>query len=342
MSVDIVRAFRLAKAGVERLPGPVTRALFDAVADGAWAARVGGVRQLEANLARLRPDLSPAALRRASRANMRAYMRYYREAFELPQASVAQLGARVHVVGDAALRAELAAGRSVVVALSHSGNWDLAGAWAEKYLGHVVTVAEHLQPEELFQGFLDFRTGLGMTIIPLEKGGSVFRELVRHVRTSASIVPLLADRDLSRTGVEVDLGGHRARVAPGPAALALATSRPLHAAMIRHERLSGARRRAAGGPWGIVIEFSERLDRPGDSVEQLSQRWVDWVAGRNRRHPEAWHMLQKVFVEDLDPERLARSRARAPEPSAATPDGAVPGEAPAGSLSEASDAPGRA
>jgi KDO2-lipid IV(A) lauroyltransferase len=27
-------------------------------------------------------------------------------------------------------------------------------------------------------------------------------------------------------------------------------------------------------------------------------------------HPEDWHMLQKVFVSDLDPERLARSRAR--------------------------------
>ena len=29
-----------------------------------------------------------------------------------------------------------------------------------------------------------------------------------------------------------------------------------------------------------------------------------------REHPEDWHMLQKVFVNDLDPERLARSRAR--------------------------------
>ena len=30
-----------------------------------------------------------------------------------------------------------------------------------------------------------------------------------------------------------------------------------------------------------------------------------------REHPEDWHMLQKVFVNDLDPDRLARSRARA-------------------------------
>jgi KDO2-lipid IV(A) lauroyltransferase len=29
-----------------------------------------------------------------------------------------------------------------------------------------------------------------------------------------------------------------------------------------------------------------------------------------REHLEDWHMLQKLFVADLDPERLAKSRAR--------------------------------
>jgi KDO2-lipid IV(A) lauroyltransferase len=321
--LDIARVFRLAQRGVEHLPEPVARALFAAAADGAWLARGGGVRQLEANLARLRPDLSARAVRRVSRANMRGYLRYYREAFQLPRLSRAQIEARVRVIGDGALRAELAAGLSVQLALSHSGNWDLAGAWGTRELAHVVTVAEHLEPEEVFEGFLRFRTGLGMTIIPLEKGGNVFRQLLRRSRSGAHVVPLLADRDLSHTGVEVDLAGHRARVAPGPAALSKAAGQPLHAVMIRHERLRGARRRAAGGPWGIVVEFGPRLDRPGEqaSVEELTQRWVDWIAVRLRRHPEAWHMLQKVFLEDLDADRLARSAQRARQAA---------GDAPAG------------
>lgn len=316
MSLDVVRVFRAAQWGVTHLPEPLVRAIFTVAADCAWLARGGGVRQLEANLARLRPDLTSRSLRRVSRENMRAYMRYYREAFQLPAATVEQLGARVRAVGDAPLRAEFEAGRSIVAALSHSGNWDLAGAWAEKHLAHVVTVAEHLEPEELFQGFLDFRTGLGMTIIPLEKGTSVFRQLIRHTRGGANIVPLLADRDLSSTGVDVSVSGHLARVARGPVALSLATGRALHGTMIRHERLTGARRRAAGTPWGIVIEFSDRIDSGTgeESVEELSARWVDWIAGRLRAHPEQWHMLQKVFVADLDPERLARARA-AGEPS---------------------------
>ncbi|KAE8762826.1 phosphatidylinositol mannoside acyltransferase [Georgenia thermotolerans] len=323
MSIDIARVFRLAQRGVEHLPEPVARAAFTAVADGAWLARGGGVRQLETNLARLRPDLSHRAVRRLSRENMRGYLRYYREAFQLPRLSRDRIEARVRVIGDAAIRAELAAGRSVQCALSHSGNWDLAGAWGTGELGHVLTVAEHLEPEEVFQGFLRFRTGLGMTIIPLEKGRNVFRELLRLSRTGAYLVPLLADRDLSHTGVEVDLAGHRARVAPGPAALSLATGQPLHAVMIRHERLHGARRRAAGGPWGIVVEFSPRLDRPGEqlTVAELTQRWVDWVGARLRRHPEAWHMLQKVFLADLDADRLARSAARARQAAGESPAG---------------------
>jgi phosphatidylinositol dimannoside acyltransferase len=314
--LDVVKVFSLARAGVEHLPEPVARALFTAAADLAWALRLGGTTQLERNLQRVRPGLDRRALRRLSRDGLRAYLRYYCEAFQLPRLTEDQVRARVRVVGDAAVRETLAEGRSVVCALGHVGNWDLAGAWGTKNLAPVVTVAEHLEPEEIFQGFLDFRTGLGMTIIPFEKNGGVFRQLIRHARTSASMIPLLADRDLTATGVEVDLFGHRARVAPGPAALALATGLPLHPTMIRHERLSGPRRAAAASRWGIVIEFLPPVDLPADDggapdVATLTQRWVDALAARIREHPADWHMLQRVFLADLDPARLARAAASA-------------------------------
>lgn len=328
MRLDVVRLFVLADAGVRALPEPVARAAFDLVAIGAWAARVGGVRQLERNLSRVRPDVGRAGLLRLSLAGMRAYMRYYCESFRLPALGPDDLAARVRATGDGAIREALTMG-SAVLALGHTGNWDLAGAWATKFLGPVVTVAEHLEPEEIFQGFLEFRTSLGMTIIPLEKDGSTFRELLRHTRGSASVVPLLADRDLSRTGVDVDLLGHRARFAPGPAALALATGRPLFVATIRHERLRGARRRAAGTGWGIAIEFVEvwpgsAPGAPRPSVAELTQRWVDAVASGIAAHPDQWHMLQKVFLADLDPDRLARQAAPRPTPDGGTatpPDG---------------------
>ena len=46
------------------------------------------------------------------------------------------------------------------------GNWDLAGAWASVHWTAVTTVAERPKPEEVFREFLEFREGLGMTILP--------------------------------------------------------------------------------------------------------------------------------------------------------------------------------
>ncbi|NMR20119.1 phosphatidylinositol mannoside acyltransferase [Cellulomonas fimi] len=314
--MNVGRAFALAWRLGGRIPEPVLRLAATVGADVAWWRRGGGVRQLERNLARLRPDASPRELRRLSRAGMRSYLRYYREAFALSGYSPEQLAARVRVIGGEAVRDRIQAGGTVPVALGHMGNWDLAGAYATVHLGPITTVAERLEPAELFQEFLRFREGLGMRIIPLDgSGGEVFRKLLRVARGGTSLMPLVADRDLTARGVEVDLAGERARVAAGPAAVAITTGEPLVPASIRYERLRGPRRRAAGSPWGILIEFHPPIEVPlhlprEDQLTALTQAWVAVVGGAIARYPQDWHMLQKVFVADLDPARYARSLAQ--------------------------------
>ena len=296
-----------------RLPEPVVRAVMDLGALVAWALHPAPVRRLEANLRRARPGADGRAIRRLSRQGMRTYLRYYAEAFTLGSVSREALLARVRVEGDAAVRAELAADRSVVLALGHQGNWDLAGAWASLYLGPVTTVAERLEPPEVFAEFLRLREGLGMTILPLDPGSDVFRGLLAAVRSGGRLVPLLADRDLTARGLEVDLLGERARVAAGPAALAVSTGAALVCATLRHERLRGARRRAAGTRWGLLITFHPPIPVPdgvprSGLVQHLTQAWVDVLGADIAAHPTHWHMLQRVFLADLDP---ARDRAHA-------------------------------
>lgn len=291
-----------------RSPEPVVRAVLALGADVAWALRPSPVRRLETNLRRARPGADARTLRRLSRRGMRTYLRYYAEAFTLGGVSAEQLAARVRVDGDGPVRAELAAGRSVVIALAHQGNWDLAGAWAGRFLGPVTTVAERLEPPEVFEEFLRLREGLGMTILALDQGAEVFRELVRAVRSGGRIVPLLADRDLTARGLEVDLLGERARVAAGPAALAVTTGAVLVPATLRHERLGGARRRAAGAGWGLHLTFHPPVERPdggsrAELVQVMTQAWVDVVGADIAEDPTHWHMLQRVFVADLDPTR---------------------------------------
>jgi len=177
-------------------------------------------------------------------------------------------------------------------------------------------VAERLEPEELFQEFVAFRESIGITIFALTGDGDVFRGLVRAARAGAGLLPLLADRDLTAKGVEVDFLGHRARVAAGPAALSISTGAPLVTTVIYYERLRGARRRAARSPWGIVIQFNKAIEIPpgvprADQVRVMTQAWVDQFAAGVRQRPQDWHMLQKVFVEDLDPARYAATIAAA-------------------------------
>lgn len=314
MAINAGRLFTLAWRHAHRVPEPVLRAAFTLGADIAWAGRGAGVRQLERNLRRVRPEADVRGLRRLSRAGMRSYMRYYREAFTLRAMTPEQIAARVRIQDGDNVTASLTGPRSAVLALAHQGNWDLAGAYACVHLAPVLTVAERLEPEELYRDFLEFRTSIGIDILTLGDEG-VFRELVRAASRPGRIIPLLADRDLTHRGVEVDLFGHRARVAAGPAALSVSTGAPVVPTAIYYERLRGERRRAAGSPWGIVLHFLPPIPVPPSQlprtqqVAAVTQGWVDALADQIATHPQDWHMLQKVFVSDLDPDRYAATLA---------------------------------
>ncbi|MFQ6170702.1 phosphatidylinositol mannoside acyltransferase [Oryzobacter sp. R7] len=286
---------------VRRLPERVAYALFDRAADLTVAR--GGAARMRSNYARVRPDLDDPSLDALVREGMRRYLRYYCEAFRLPDLGPDDILARVRAEGDGPVREVIEGGGSVVAFLGHLGNWDLAGAWGTLHLGPVTTVAERLEPEEVFEEFLAFREGLGMTIIPLTGGVNPFPAL-REAARRPGIIPLLADRDLTAKGVVVDFCGHPARMAPGPALLALTEDRPLHPVSIRHER--------RGTGWGIVITFHPAVDVPPpgptrERVTAMTQQCADVLGAAVLEHPADWHMLQRVFLADLDPARPATS-----------------------------------
>ena len=292
------------------------RGLFTLVADVTWLRHGKSVRRMEANYARVRPELDAAGVRRLSRAGMRSYMRYFREAFTLQGVSSARLRARVRLEGyDEHVRPVVDSGGAVSLALGHLGNWDLAGAYASQNLASVLTVAERLKPDELFEEFVRFRGSIGIEVLALGRG-DVLGSLIRGAKEGRRLVPLLSDRDLTSTGIEVDLAGHPARVAAGPALLGLEADVPVHAVGITYERLRGARRREAGTPWGIVIHFYPPLPVPDAALPRderarvLTQGWVDQLSRTIVEHTHDWHMLQRVFVADLGPARQNAARRR--------------------------------
>jgi KDO2-lipid IV(A) lauroyltransferase len=290
-----VGGYRLGWTTVRRLPERTAHRIFEQIADLAVARGGKGVERLRSNYAAVRPELSSDELDQLVREGMRSYMRYYCEAFRLPDRSMTEIRDAVRVVGDGPVRAELVEGRPVICFLGHLGNWDLAGAWGTREIGPVVTVAERLKPEEVYAEFLAFRESLGMTILPLTGGGDVFAELRSHLSRPV-LMPLLADRDLTDRGIEVDLCGQRSKMAAGPAALTLASGAALHPVSIHYEPV-------AGSSWchRIVITFHDRVAVPTSGttrqkVQAMTQVCADALGAAIRAHTADWHMLQRVFV----------------------------------------------
>ena len=294
------RLYAGAWAFVRRLPERLAYGLFDLLADVVWRHHGGAVRRLEANLRRAGPDLGPAALRTLSRAGMRSYLRYWCDAFRLPDWNRDRVVSTVRVEGEEHLRATVReGGRGMVGALMHMGNWDHAGAWATLTGAPVVTVAERLRPERLHARFLAYREGLGMEILPLTGGeGDLLDTLSRRLR-AGRLVPLLADRDLRASGIEVELLGEATRMPPGPAMLALRTGAALHPVSIWHEDVGEPRPR-------LVIRFHDEIEQPVDGrtrekVTAMTQQVADVFGDAIRTHPQDWHMLQPLWLVDLPP-----------------------------------------
>lgn len=273
------------------MPEPAANAAFRQMADVLWRRRAGGVDQLEKNLARVHPESSSEEIRELSRKGMRSYMRYWCEAFRLPAWSRDRIHDtfvldRKYLLDDA-----LASGGALMIP-AHMANWDHAGAWAAIEYGSVSSIAERLKPEKLFDAFLDFRRSLGMDIIGTGQG-DVLRAMLRRLR-DGKLVALMGDRDISRNGVHVDFFGQKASFPAGPALLALMTDVPLHPVTMWFD---GDLARGYVHDRIVLPSEGTKDEKVHQIVQQLA---VGWEAGI-REHSQDWHMLQKVWVSDLEP-----------------------------------------
>ncbi|WP_030613808.1 phosphatidylinositol mannoside acyltransferase [Streptomyces achromogenes] len=279
---------------VKKLPEPVAVRLGRTIADAAWKRRGKGVRRLEANYARVVPGASPERLAELSRAGMRSYLRYWMESFRLPAWSAERVRTGFEPKGLHHLTEGLDSGRGVVLALPHLANWDLAGAWVTTKLETpFTTVAERLKPESLYDRFVAYREGLGMEVLP-HSGGAAFGTLARRLR-DGGLVCLVADRDLSASGTEVDFFGERARMPAGPALLAQQTGALLLPVTLWYDDSPVMKGRVH--PPIEVPASGTRAEKTSVMTQALADAFATGIAA----HPEDWHMLQRLWLADLDP-----------------------------------------
>ncbi len=282
-------AYAGAWRAVRWMPESVAYAGFERLADRQWRAGARPVRRLEANLRRVLGPVPPDALREVSRQGMRSYFRYWCDAFRLPSWDEQRVDT-FELIHAERLSEPVGQGRGVVAALPHMGNWDHAGAYTSRHISPVHTVAERLQPEKLYDAFVEFRRSLGMRIDGLGAPG-VYDNL-RATLDAGGLVALLADRDLSASGVDVTFFGETARFPAGPAALAIDTGAslvPVHLYWAGHNV-------ARILPEIVPAASGDRRERIRATTQAVARSLEEGIV----EHPADWHMLQRLWLADLD------------------------------------------
>ncbi len=244
------------------------------------------VQRLRSNLSRTQPAITTLDLELLVIQAMRSYMRYWCDTFRFPDWSKEKTVGTVQVTNEHLLLDAIAAKTGVIVALPHAGNWDHAGAYFCANGIQLVTVAERLKPEKLFLKFLEYRQAMGMEVLPLD--GRVLDTLTDRLNAGA-LVALVADRDLSRSGIDVEFFGGPARMPAGPALLALRTKAPLITAYVSYTET------------GIHIDFNNVvLPTSGsdtEKVEEIVQMTAKYFERGISDNPEDWHMLQRIWID---------------------------------------------
>ena len=248
------------------------------------------IQRLRSNLHTVIPKLDALTLETLVAQAMSSYMRYWCDTFRIQNWSTDRIRKTVTTTNDHLLLDPMRDGRGVVIALPHSGNWDHAGAYFCSLGVPLVTVAERLKPEALFQKFLKYRESMGFEVLSLDSRS--FATLVRRAKEKR-LIALVADRDLSQSGIDVQFFGENARMPAGPALLSIKTGIPLVVAHVSYTDT------------GIHIDFhSVEVPTSGTESERISatvQLTADLFARGISEHPEDWHMLQRIWVDKRDP-----------------------------------------
>jgi KDO2-lipid IV(A) lauroyltransferase len=247
-------------------------------------------RRLAANLSRVVPPGTD--LDALGQAAMRSYARYWLEVFRLPVTRSDRISRQMFVQDEHLLRDAYAAGNGVILALPHMGNWDHAGAWLVQSGVPFTTVAERLEPAALFDRFVAFREELGFEVLALSGDERPPFEVLSERLLAGGMLCLLADRDLTAAGVPVTFFGHEATMPAGPAALALRTGAVLLPTTLWYPEDGGPGWRARIHP---PVEHTD--------VATMTQVMADAFAESIAVHPEDWHMVQRLWRADLDPQR---------------------------------------
>lgn len=249
--------------------------------------------QLARNLRRVAPELDDEALAALTRRALGSYTRYWAESFKLPRLSRRAIDDGFSFDGLDRILAARDAGVGPLMVLPHLGGWEWAAAWLARVAELPVTaVVEALQPPDLFEWFVELRSAIGINVVPL--GPQAATALARAVK-DRHVVCLVADRDLTGTGIPVHLFGERTTLPAGPALLGRRLGAPVVPTAVYFR--PGDRFCTVGEPLDVSPRGTLR-----DDVARITQDIAWAFEDLIRAAPEQWHLLAPNWPSDAGDE----------------------------------------
>lgn len=273
---------------IRKMPSKLAYGLFGLFAEIAYIRNKKRVKHLRNNYRHVLASDDSELIELHVKAGLKNAMRYWCDTFRISGWDKNLISSTVSTKREELLIDAFGSGNGVIVALPHAGNWDHAGLYFCSKGIQVNTVAEHLKPEKLFKKFLQHRESMGMSVLDLN--AHVIPELTNRLNRGA-LVALVADRDLSKSGVPVKFFGETARMPAGPALLAVRTKATLITAYVSYTKT------------GIEIEFngpfkSNRNESESTEVNRITQELADQFAKDITKSPTSWHMQQRIFFDE--------------------------------------------
>ena len=234
-------------------------------------------------------------VRRVARRTWRNYGRYVSDFFYLPNATHAELVARLKDETPApgvfaTIDAALARGKGVLLASAHFGAWDIAGVMAASHCP-IYLIVESFEDPRMDRMIQAQRRKLGMELLPIEKTP---RQILRVLQTNG-VIGVAVDRPVSpREGVPVTFFGKTCYVPGGIPQLALKTGATILPGFCWYDKdFSDTYYLSAGEP--IIPESTG--DKRADVIA-LTQRMYDAMEVAIREHPDQWAMFRQFWPDD--------------------------------------------
>lgn len=271
------------------LPERIGRCMFEAFAHLAYHALPGVRATVAANQARVVGlEVDDERVRVSTIEAFELYARYWFDTFRIRVLPPDEVNRRTQMIEIEHIDQALEAGSGCICVLPHMGNWDLAGHHLAINGYRIASVAEELKPRRLFELFLAHREQLGVRIVPLSEGTHVGTQLAGLLKDNW-VVALVADRDLSGRGIEVEMFGAPRRVPAGPALLSLSTGAPLLVCPTYTT------------PHGWIVRIGRpiQIERSGTirtDVTTLTRAMAAEFERAISARPADWHMFQPAWT----------------------------------------------